>query len=194
MPTLSPQVSGCPQPRYGIWFLPDWGARTMGKTWAHVCPGQDHVCLCLDLPSYLCLACFVGCHSWPTNHMWSWAFEKLHNFDLPPLLSSDFWIRPPFTPAPSVILNLELALWVPVSGSAVAHGSVLTAQGTLGVSWWFNTRDGRICAMIPKILKYTLHRACDQVLHWGGPVQSRLRHTLYPPISQIVISSALPPG
>lgn len=71
--------------------------------------------------------------SQPANCMRSRAFEKLHSFDLLLLLTSDLLIQPLFAPAPRVILNLELAPWVPVSGSAVAHGSVLTAQGTLSV-------------------------------------------------------------
>ena len=64
----------------------------------------------------------------PTNCMWSWAFELLHSFDLPLLLTSDFLIHPLFNPAPHLMLDFPLALGVWASRSAAAHGSAWQLQ------------------------------------------------------------------
>lgn len=76
-------------------------------------------------------------------------------------------------------------------GSEVSHCPwiSLTATARLSGSGQFNTWDGRIWALIPEIMKYTSHRARDQVLQRGERVQWLLHHAL--PASYLVSQSIL---
>lgn len=72
--------------------------------------------------------------SWPTICMWTWAFEKLHGFDLLVLLTSDFLIHPLFNPTPSLILSVAPALWVWVSRCGKVPRTMKVPKNT--VDYW----------------------------------------------------------
>lgn len=129
---------------------------------------------------------------WPTNGLWSRAFEKLHSFDFPLLLTSGFFIHPLFNPASSSILNFGLALWVLFPGQLLSMNQPDSWMHSVG--WQFYIWDECISVMIPKRFKSTLHSVCDQVLRSGDLFSHDYIMHYIPPIWQVTINAVFPFG